>query len=64
MADKALREVETTNFNGNVPILDKKFDKKSESGTTRLIRTACKAFSYQGDPKNGWPIHDMHKGVS
>ena len=52
IAEKALREVEQTNFNGNVPIFNKRFD-KAESGTTRLIRTSCKAFAYQGDPKMG-----------
>ncbi|KAK3096973.1 hypothetical protein FSP39_005288 [Pinctada imbricata] len=53
VADKAILQTETTNFDGNIPKHGSSFSKKTESGTTRLIRTACKAFSYQGDPKSG-----------
>lgn len=53
VSNKSLIEVEHTNFNGDVPILNKIFHKNSESGTLRLIRTACKAFSYNGDAKSG-----------
>ena len=53
VADKAIIEVESRNFDGKVPAYSSTFTKKTESGTTRLIRTACKAFSYQGDAKSG-----------
>lgn len=52
-ANKALTETENKYFDSNVPILNKQFSKKTESGTTRLIRTACKTFSYHGDEKCG-----------
>jgi len=47
MANKSLLEVEHTHFDGEVP--NKSFHKKSESGVLRLIRTSCKAFSFNGD---------------
>lgn len=45
IANKSIIEVEKTNFNEDIPIMNKEFQKNSESGTLRLIRTCCKAFS-------------------
>ena len=28
-----------------------------ESGTIRLVRTACKAFEKRGNEKSGYPLH-------
>ncbi|XP_033731138.1 uncharacterized protein LOC117320739 [Pecten maximus] len=53
VANQSILEVEKTNFNEDVPIFNKKFQKSLESGTLRLIRTCCKAFSYNGDAKSG-----------
>ena len=53
VVNKSLVDVEKTNFNDDVPILNKKYQKMSESGVVRLIRTSCKAFSLGGDAKKG-----------
>ena len=53
VTDKALKEVETSHFNGKTPAFSTTFSKKSESGVTRLIRTACKSFAFGGDEKTG-----------
>lgn len=39
--------------------LAKVFIKKSESGVLRLIRTSCKAFSFNGDAKSGCHVPFM-----
>eukprot|EP00057_Strongylocentrotus_purpuratus_P007736 XP_011662210.1 PREDICTED: uncharacterized protein LOC105437383 [Strongylocentrotus purpuratus] len=40
-------------FFSEAPAFDKSFQKASEPGTTRLIRTACKAVAHGGDEKSG-----------
>lgn len=52
-ASAALLQYEKTVFDTNPPIHDKSFQKASEPGATRLIRTACKAFAAGGDEKSG-----------
>lgn len=53
MASKSLLEVEHIHFDGEVPIFNKRFHTKAESGVLRLIRTSCKAFSINGDAQSG-----------
>ncbi|KAK3107478.1 hypothetical protein FSP39_015416 [Pinctada imbricata] len=48
VTDKALKESESSYFNGKVPAFAGTFSKKSEAGATRLIRTVCKVFSFGG----------------
>lgn len=43
---------ESSHFEGNPPF-QSKFSRKSESGTVRLIRTACKALSKHGNEQCG-----------
>ena len=52
-SSKALVKVENEIFNNSIPIKDPSFKKSSESGTTRLVRTACKAFARGADEKSG-----------
>ena len=40
-------------YEGKPPAYDKSFTKVTESGTARLVRTACKALSRYGDEKSG-----------
>lgn len=56
MADTAsscLIETDKIVFGEKAPIFDASFSKKSEPGTTRLVRTTCKAFAEGGDEKSG-----------
>lgn len=52
-ANKNLQECEDHHFGGKAPISDQRFRKATESGVCRLVRTACQAFAYGGDAKNG-----------
>ena len=52
-ANKAMQESEGHHFDGHIPIHDQRFRKSSESGCCRLVRTACQAFAFGGDAKNG-----------
>ena len=47
------KEVEALHFEGKdkVPIKDLRYKKASESGTCRMIRTACNVFAYGGEAK-------------
>ena len=56
----SIMEVESAHFNGQIPIHDVRYTKKSESGTLRLIRTTCKAFAFGGDPKAGCHSRFLH----
>ena len=49
----SIMEAEGAHFNGQIPIHDVRYSKKTESGTLRLIRTACKAFAFGGGLKAG-----------
>uniref|UniRef100_A0A8W8L2R4 Uncharacterized protein n=1 Tax=Magallana gigas TaxID=29159 RepID=A0A8W8L2R4_MAGGI len=49
----SLAEAEKGFFEDSPPIFDKSFLQLKEAGTTRLIRTACKALSRGGDEKSG-----------
>ena len=49
----SIMEGESAHFDGQIPVHDVRYRKKSESGTLRLIRTACKAFAFGGDLKAG-----------
>ena len=49
--NKSLVDIEKNNFNEEVLVFNKKFNKTSESAVVRLIRTCCKAFSLGGDAK-------------
>ena len=53
IANTSLIEVERNYFDGDVPIENPHFRRATESGICRLIRTACQAFAYGGDQKNG-----------
>ena len=52
VAASTLVQWESSHFEGNPPFLSK-FSRKSESGTVRLIRTACKALSKHGNEQCG-----------
>jgi hypothetical protein len=52
-AQKAIYEVENAHFQSDIPIQNKLFLKPGQSGTVRLLFTACKAFARRGDQKNG-----------
>ena len=52
-ASAALLETEKESFDDDPPIMDKFFRKPKEPGTTRLVRTACKAVAEGGDEKSG-----------
>ena len=49
----SIMEAEGAHFNGEISIHDARYSKKTESGTRKLIRTACKAFAFGGDLKAG-----------
>ena len=49
----SLLKVEKELFESAQPISDPSFLKTNESGSTRLIRTACKAFARGADEKSG-----------
>ena len=49
----ALVETEKGLFGDDSPIFDKSFAHEKEAGTTRFIRTACKAFAMGADDKSG-----------
>ncbi|XP_060570464.1 uncharacterized protein LOC132728810 [Ruditapes philippinarum] len=51
--EKTLNEVEILHFDNKIPIQNPTFLKSGQSGTTRLILTACKSFARRGDEKNG-----------
>ncbi|XP_053405011.1 uncharacterized protein LOC128558821 [Mercenaria mercenaria] len=53
VSNRAVLEVQKGFFEDLPPIYDKKFLKSSESGTLRLVRTACKALARGGDEKSG-----------
>ena len=53
VSSKSLLEVEKGHFNEQVPIHNPSFKKAGQSGTVRLVLTACKAFAKRGDQKNG-----------
>ena len=57
VSKKSLIDLEKNNFNDDVPILNKKFDKTSESAVVRLIHTRYKAFSLSGDAKMDAMVH-------
>ena len=52
VAASTLEQWESAHFEGNPPF-QSKFSRKSESGTVRLIRTACKALSKHGNEQCG-----------
>ena len=52
-ASIAMKETDKGFFGDNQPICNKTFLKANESGTARLVRTACKAFARGADEKNG-----------
>jgi len=52
----SMLKVEKELFEGESPIEDKSMIKPSEAGTSRLIRTACKAFARGADEKSGCHI--------
>ena len=55
------KEVEALHFEREeeVPIKDVRLKKASESGTCRMIRTACNVFAYGGDAnKLSWEVHE------
>ena len=52
VAASILVQWESSHFEGNPPV-QSKFSHKSESGTVRLIRTACKALSKHGNEQCG-----------
>ena len=52
-ANISVAKVEKKIFEGNVPTFDASYLKAKESGTARLVRTACKVFSRGGDEKDG-----------
>ena len=52
VAAATLVQWESSHFEGNPPF-QSKFSRKSESGTVRLIRTACKALSKHGNEQCG-----------
>ena len=56
----SILEAESAHFNGQIPIHDVRYTKKSESGTLRLIRTTCKAFAFGGDLKAGCHSRFLH----
>ena len=55
VASKSLLETQKAFFNEDegTPFFDRSFAKISEPGTTRVVRTVCKATSYGGDEKSG-----------
>lgn len=53
VSQQSLYNVEKSHFDGNIPIENPLFQKCGQSGTVRLILTACKAFARRGDAKNG-----------
>ena len=52
-ASKAILETEKESFADEPPILDRSFRKIYEPGTTRLVRTVCKALAEGADEKSG-----------
>ena len=52
-ASSSLLEAQAGFFEQEAPIMDKSFRKASEPGTTRLVRTTCKAVAHGGDEKSG-----------
>jgi hypothetical protein len=53
VSQHSIFEVEKAHFDGNIPINNPSFSKNGQSGTVRLILTACKSFARRGDQKNG-----------
>ncbi|MES9902781.1 MAG: hypothetical protein ABW168_08870, partial [Sedimenticola sp.] len=52
-AQKSIYETEHSHFEGHIPIQNPAFIRSGQSGTARLIFTACKAFARRGDQKSG-----------
>ena len=54
-AQKCVKEVEITTFDGNSPTSDSTFRNENKPGSYRLVRTAAKAFGEgsNGDEKSG-----------
>ena len=48
-----MKETDKVFFGDNQPIANKSFLKANESGTARLVQTACKTFARGADEKNG-----------
>ena len=53
VSQKAILETEKAHFYGNIPIDNPSFAKQGQTGTVRLIFTACKTFAWRRDQKNG-----------
>ena len=53
VANQSIKEAETALFDDEPPISDRGFKSQKESSTTRLVRTACKAFARGGCEKSG-----------
>ncbi len=56
MAEHSSESLTLIEPNFELPTTEYAFSNKSESGTVRLIRTACKAFERRGDEKSGCPL--------
>ena len=68
MAEHSSESLKLIERNFNLPTSEHVIHKQGESGTIRLIRTACKAFERRGDEKSGCPVQFAtylnRKGVS
>ena len=58
-AGKSLLEAEKGLFGGSIPSAAPQMSSPSESGTVRLVHTACKAFARGGDARNGCHLQFM-----
>ena len=58
-AGKSLLEAEKGLCGGSIPSAAPHICKPLESGTVRLVRTACKAFAHGGDAKSGCHLQCM-----
>ena len=58
-AGKSLLEAEKGLFGGSIPSAAPQMRSPSESGTVRLVRTACKAFARGGDARSGCHLQFM-----
>lgn len=53
VSQQAIYDIEKAHFDGTVPIHNSSYTKSNQSGTVRLIMTACKSFARRGDQKSG-----------